>query len=302
MQETPRQHGWHPSPVWSPPGRFWLVWPAATGDRDHDDAARDDCLGLAELLSDQAPVSIICPPGLVAECALRSPAGVAALAAEHDGTPLGFHAPVWLADGDGLLAAAIVRSPLSRLMAERAGVVLLDAPPGFPLVLESDGEGTALVSAPAIDQVAVTETLLHDWLGMEKMVWLNAPNPACPALGIRFVAPTVVAVTMERDERHPNFVPRALIRDTLLAVTDGRGRKLIVLELPAAKRKDCSYADCLVAGSHVVVPEFEDGRGTEAFGVVTAALPSCQVTAFPASWIAPMGGGLGAAVVVQPRK
>lgn len=300
LADAPRVRGWRPAPAWARPNRFWLVWPAATGDRDRDEAAREDCLGLAEFLSDHAPVTVVCPSGTVAECALRTPPGVAALAAEHDGSALGSHAPLWLTDADGRLAAAVVHSPLSRQMAELAGLPVLERPPGLPAALESDGEGTVLAPACPPEQVGEVEAVLRDWLGAENVIWLNPLQPGGPSVGARFLAPGVVGVSIERDPRHPGFAACAANRDTLALATDAAGRRLVLVELPAAKRRNGCYADCLVAGNQVVVPEFEDGRGTEAFAQVAAALPGRHVAAFPATWIAPLGAGLGAAVVVEP--
>lgn len=299
--DSPRERGWRPAPAWTKPGRFWMVWPQASGDKDHDEAAREDCLGLAELLSDHAPVSIICPPRDVAECALRSPTGVGVLAAEHDGSALRTHAPLWLLDDEGRLAAAAVTSPLSRVMAETAGVPVLDAPPGLPGILEMDGEGTALVRARSVEETGALAVLLEQWLGLERLVWLTVPE-AGVSLGARFLAPGIVGVTMERDERHPFFAQSAVNRDVLADIIDARGRRLVLVELPSSKRKSGCYADCLVAGERVVVPEFEDGRGNDAFSQVAAALPHRKVAAFPSIWIAPAGAGLGSAVVVQPSR
>ncbi len=294
---TPRDCGLRLAPAWSEPGRFWMAWPQATGDKDHDEAAREDTLGLAELLSEYAPVTLVCPFRDVAEASLRSPPGVAAFGADHDGSPLRDHAPLWLVDAHGALAAAVVHSPLSRAMAEIAQVPLLEAPAGLPLMIESDGEGCCLL--PECDSKDDAARLLQFWLGMDKLVWLTPP-PAGPVLGVRFLAPGLVAVTVEADERHANFSQRATNRDIVADIVDGRGRLLRVVELPSAKRKEGSYADCLLAGERVVVPEFEDGRGGDAFALVSAALPHRKVAAFPSSWIAPHGAGLGAAVAVQP--
>jgi len=296
---TPRERGLRLAPAWTPPGRFWMAWPRATGDKDHDEAAREDVLGLAELLSEYAPVTLICPYRDVAECALRSPPGVASLGAVYDGAGLRDSAPLWLVDGGGKLAAAVVHCPLSRIMAESAGAAMVEAPAGLPLMLESDGEGTCLLPAMAGQDQAAAARLLELWLGLEKLVWLTPP-PAGPALGVRFLASGLVGVTVEADERHANFAQRAVNRDILADTVDARGRLLRVVELPSAKRREGSYADCLLAGERVVVPEFEDGRGGEAFATISSTLPHCKVAAFPSSWIAPHGAGLGAAVAVQP--
>ena len=269
-----------------PPARFWLAWPQATGDRERDEAAREDCLGLAEMLSDFAPVSLICASCDAAEVALRTPPNVAALAAEHDGSALRGQAPLWLVDGQGALAAAIAFTPLARQLAEKAGVPVLDPPPGLPHSLESDGEGTVLAAVPAALR-AGAEAALRDWLGVECPVWLDPGAPTAPAA--RFLAPGLVVLP-----------PHPANHQTLEAVTDARGRRLMLVEVPATKRGEGCYADCLVAGEAVVVPDFEDGRGTEAFARVSTAALGRRVSAFPAGWLAPAQAGLGSVAVVQP--
>jgi len=277
-QPIPKDKGWMPAPAWVGSGRFWLAWPKATNDKDHDDAAREDCLGLAELLSDYAPVSLICPSRDVAVVALRTPPNVAAFAAEHDGSALGLHAPLWLVDEAGRLAAAAARTALGREIAERAGVEVLDAPPGLPQDIRADGEGTYL-AWPAGGE---GEKVLRDWLGLDRVVWLEPPGAA-------FLAPGLVVLS-----------PHPANHQSLEAVIDAKGRRLTLIELANPKKGDFCYADCVIAGEAVVVPDFEDGRGTENFGHISAALPGRSVAAFPASWLAPENAGLGAAVVVQP--
>lgn len=283
----PREQGWRPLPAWSRPGRFWLGWPAAGGDAQHDEAAREDCLGLAELLSDYAPVSLICSCRDVAEVSLRTPPNVAALVAEQDGTALGRHTPLWLVDGDGMPAAAVAFSPQGRDIAERAGVTVLEPPPGLPWGVDCDGEGSALLTVPTEQYQAAIDVAIH-WLGVECPIALEPREDAAPAPAARFLAPGLVVLPP-----HPANYRR------LDAVVDARGRRLTLVELPNAKRGGGCYADCLVAGDAVVVPDFEDGRGTEAFTRVAAVALGRRVSAFPAGWLAPARSGLGSVVAVQ---
>lgn len=284
----PREQGWRPLPAWSRSGRFWLGWPVATGDSQHDEAAREDCLGLAELLSDYAPVSLICSCRDVAELALRTPPNVAALAGDLPVAALGAHTPLWLVDGQGRPAAAVAFSPLGRDLAERAGTMVLEPPPGLPWGLDCDGEGCAVLTAPAEQHAAAVDAAIH-WLGIQCPIALEPQEGAVLAPAARFLAPGQVVLPP-----HPANYRR------LEAVVDAHGRRLTLLELPNSKRGDGCYADCLVAGDTVVVPDFEDGRGTEAFSRVAALAVGRRVSAFPAGWLAPPGSGLGTVVAVQP--
>ncbi|MGE5514591.1 MAG: hypothetical protein ACM31D_02095 [Bacteroidota bacterium] len=284
----PRERGWRPVAAWSRPGRFWLGWPAAGSNAQHDEAAREDCLGLAELLSDYAPVSLICSCREAAEVALRTPPNVAALASDIDGIALGQHTPLWLTDDSGTPVAAVAFSALGRDLAERAGVVVLEPPPGLPCGLDCDGEGSALVIVPPEQHQAAAEAVTR-WLGVDCPILLEPLEPQAPSPAARFLAPGLVVLP-----------PHPANHQRLEAVVDARGRRLTLLELPNSKRGDGCYADCLVAGDAVVVPDFEDGRGTEAFTRVAAIALGRRVSAFPASWLAPVKAGLGTVVAVQP--
>ncbi|MGE5478564.1 MAG: agmatine deiminase family protein [Bacteroidales bacterium] len=286
----PRDLGWRPLPAWSVPARFWLGWPAAGNDAQHDEAVREDCLGLAELLSDFAPVSLICSCRDVAEVALRTPPNVAAFAAEYDAAQAGCHQPLWLGDAAGNPVAAVVFSALGRELAERAGVVVLEPPPGLPCGVEADGEGSALLAVTP-DRHEMAAEVACRWLGVDCPILLEPLDAGPSSPPARFLAPGLVVLPP-----HPANYRR------LDAVVDAGGRRMTLLELPNAKRGDGCYADCLVAGNAVVVPDFEDGRGTEAFNRVAAALPGRRVSAFPAGWLAAGGGGLGCVVAVQPQR
>lgn len=284
----PREQGWRPAPAWTRPARFWLAWPAAMGDRAADEAARDDCLGLAELLSDYAPVSLLCACRDSAELALRTPPNVAAYAAEHDGTPLGRHAPLWLVDGANRPVAAVAFTRLGRELAQRAGLPVLEPPPGLPSILDCDGEGSVIATVEPADKVAAAETLCQ-WLGVECPILLEPLAHGALSPAARFLAPGQVVLP-----------PHPANHQHLEAVVDARGRRLSLLELPDSKQGDGCYADCLVAGEAVVVPDFEDGRGTEAFTRVSAVSPGRRISAYPAGWLVRGKAGLGTVVAVQP--
>lgn len=270
---SPRQAGWRPAPAWRRPNRFWLVWPA----RDRGALARDDCIGLAELLSDYAAVSVLAHSEDVAECALRTPPGVSAVAHPHGGRPAGARAPLWLLDDANRVAGAVAGDDaMARVMAETAGAPLVAAPPGLAdCRLDCDGEGWALAMAPAAHRAGL-EPLLADWLGLERIVWLDPDGESMPA---RFIAPGLVAAS-----------PRALE-----AV---RGSGLAVVELPCPKRAGCCYADAVVAGDLVVMPAFEDRADDEAFARLGDHLPAGRVISWPATCLG--AGGLGAVVAVTP--
>lgn len=281
-----------------------MTWPAGSGDRVYDDFAREDALGLAELLSDHAPVTMVAHPEDVAECALRTPPGVSVLAARHCGRSAGRLAPRWLVDASGCVAAAIAGSDdLSMLIAEVTQVPVVVAPAGMDLAaMDCDGEGTAL----ACDRLAVglsggraeAEAVLADLLGIERVIWVDEAGGRLPA---RFLAPALVAVPLGRDERHPGHEVLAANHDRLAATLDAVGRVIKVVGLHCPKHPGGCYADALIAGKLVIVPAFEDRLDDEAFARLAGALPDAKPITFPATYLAPAGGGgLGVVVAVSP--
>ncbi|NFV80553.1 agmatine deiminase family protein [Magnetospirillum aberrantis] len=280
-QPVPRDLGWRLAPAWSRPARFWMGWP----DFRDDQMAREDCLGLAELLADYAPVSLICSSRDAAGLALRTSSNVAALASSHGGWLMRAEAPLWLVDGDGRLVAGVAFSAVGRELVERAGVPVLEPPVGLPPGIEGDGEGTVLASVPP-ERRTLAETVLRDWLGVERVLWLEGGDAAGST---RFLAPALVLLPP-----HPD------LHRLLEAARDARGRRLQLVEMPASKREGRCYADCLVAGDTVVVPDYEDGRCGEALARVSAATWGRRISAFPAAWLAPAGAGLGGVVATQP--
>lgn len=281
-----------------------MSWPAASGDRARDDLAREDALGLAELLSDLAPVTMVAHPQDVAECALRTPPGVSALAAMHHDRPLARLAPRWLIDAAGRPVGALAgNDEVSRLMADADRLPTLATPAGLDLsAMDCDGEGAAL----ACDRLAAgltggrseAEAALSDWLGIERVIWLDDVDGRLPG---RFAAPAVVVVPVERDERLPGQAVLAGNRDRVAAAADAAGRPITVVELPCPKRRGGCYADIVVAGRLVVVPAFEDRLDDEVVARLGDALPGVRTLTYPATYLAPeQGGGLGMVVVVSP--
>lgn len=305
-EAEPRASGatWRPTTPWSQPERFWLDWPQSTGQRATDDARRDDCVALAQMLSRLAPVTMVAGAAEVVECSLASPAGIQTLAAEPGG---GFLAdqPLWLADHHGGLAAGLaVDAGGSRSLARAAGVPVVDLPAGWRAdCIETDGQGTALLlerlAADTEGGQAAAEALLAEQLGISRAIWLG--DSGLGRVPARFVAPGVVVVPRgcPGDSAASAVLEENLRR--LRASRDRVGRPLRVVDLPAPGQMAGCYADCMVGGDLVVVPQFGDGRDREARDMVAAAVPAARVVGFPATYLAPPGGGLGRRVVTQPR-
>lgn len=289
---------------WNRTSRFWLAWPSMTGMREHDAAAQGDSVALAQLLADYAPVTVVAASADVIQCSLQMPAGVRTLVAASGQMPLAMQ-PLWLADATGaLLAGVAAGAEGSRQLAEAAGVDVANLPAGWQAdVIESDGEGTALVLERLAADLAggrdEAERLLAEKLGITQVIWLR--DPGSGRVPARYLAPGVVAAPLGHDANHPAFAALAANSERLRQASDRKGRRLSVVELPCPSRQRGCYSDLMVAGDLVVVPEFEEGRDSHAFDQVVAAMPAARVMAFPATHLAQPGSGLGRSVLAQPK-
>jgi len=279
------------APAWAPPARFWLAWPRGSGDDGVDDAARGDCVALADLLSLHAPVTLVADPEDVAACSLRTPPSIATLAAVRDILlPMAGQAPLFLIDRTLHRAAAFdPGGPLAAALLEAAASPILPAPHGLAAgMIDSDGEGSA-VGAAADTVWSGVAAALERWAGIERIIRVDDGGTGRVAAEVRFLAPGTVAIAAGDANRA-----------ALAAAIDARGRRLRLVELPRPRKRPGSYTDVIIAGRLVVVPEFGDGRDGEALDRLAAALPGRIVEPFPATLLAPPGMGLGAVVAVMP--
>lgn len=320
---TPRAQGYAVPPPSGRHGRYWMGWPS--GDAippDHLDAAREAMAGLAALLAEHRPVSVLANPSEVADVSLMCGPGVGAMMVPHGDCCLRVHGPSfllrqaeprlaavrWRECGEGAVADAIL---------DKLRVPVFTGPlPAVPAMVETDGEGIALVSEalPRLAGMApdAVERALHDWLGIDTVVWLAAGLEGDVSGGrvlncARFLRPgLVIALTEERDD-DPNAALLAENLARLKRVRDARGRGLEVVAVPQPKRRDgggrrilMSYANCFVDGTLVILPAFEDPRDDVAYDRVVAALMDHTVVSYPAREFAFGGGGLGDLILAEP--
>ena len=233
------------------------------------------------------------------------------------------HGPIFVqrerADGGGTEVAATVwgynawggKYPpwdqdrlVSREIARRLGVPAFDG--GMILEggsIEGDGEGTLLTTEacllnpnrnPELDRTGI-ERRLRDFLGIEKVLWLGDGIVGDDTDGhvddlTRFVAPGRVVTVVEDDPADENHRPLRENRERLRGMTDARGRRLEVMELPMPRalfeqdqRLPASYANFYVGNAAVLVPTFDDPADARALGVLADAFPGRRVTGIRAT-------------------
>ncbi len=202
-----------------------------------------------------------------------------------------------------------------------------------PLVLEGgsihvDGEGTVLTTEecllnrnrnPELSREQI-EAALFDYLGAEKVVWLDKgivndetdghiDNIAC------FARPGVVLLSWCEDESDPQHAISRDARERLEAATDARGRALEIVLLPSpgpltiaeeeaagvdaaegtlprrpGDRLAASYANFYLANERVVFPLLDERFDEEAAEILCGCFPEREAVGVPAREIL-LGGG-----------
>jgi agmatine deiminase len=133
------------------------------------------------------------------------------------------------------------------------------------------------------------EELFADYLGIEKVIWLERGIVGDDTHGhvddiTRFVGPRTVVTAYEPDPDDPNHEPLLENFRWLKKSTDQSGKSLKVLKLPMPKpvwfegqRLPASYANFHIANKLVLVPVFGDANDRVALDVLAGAFPDREV-------------------------
>ena len=133
------------------------------------------------------------------------------------------------------------------------------------------------------------ERVLADYLGIEKVVWLERGIAGDDTHGhvddiSRFVAADTVLTAVERNTNDDNHEPLRINLDRLKRATDQNGRKLQVIELPMpapvifkGRRLPASYANFYLANGVVLVPVFNDKNDRCALHILGELFPARDV-------------------------
>ena len=133
------------------------------------------------------------------------------------------------------------------------------------------------------------ETLFADYLGIEKVIWLERGIAGDDTHGhvddiTRFVGPRTVVTAYERDPDDPNREPLRENFRWLKKSTDQSGKSLRVVKLPMpapvifeGQRLPASYANFYIANRLVLVPVFGDPNDRVALNTLAELFPQREV-------------------------
>ncbi len=201
-----------------------------------------------------------------------------------------------------------------------------------------DGEGTLITTEecllnknrnPHLSRAQI-EAMLHDYLGIEKTIWLpdglhndetdgHVDNFCC------YVRPGEVLLAHTDDVLNPNFERVQKAVKALESAIDAKGRKLIVHHMPLpsaiyATQEECdgvdisegsqarspevrlagSYVNFLIVNGGIIAPKFDDPMDAEAEKILQRLFPDRKIVMVPGREILLGGGNIHCITQQQP--
>jgi agmatine deiminase len=157
------------------------------------------------------------------------------------------------------------------------------------------------------------EENLREYLGVEKVIWLNEGIIGDDTDGhiddiARFVNPTTVVCAYENDVADANHPALHDNYEILRQSSDQDGKPLTVVKLPmpanveaGGERYPASYTNFYIGNTVVIVPVFNDPRDAEAIGILEGLFPDRKIVGINARAMVEGYGTFHCASQQQPR-
>ncbi len=136
---------------------------------------------------------------------------------------------------------------------------------------------------------AQLEHAFHEYLGIDRVIWLNRGVAGDDTHGhvddiSRFVAPATIATSLEPNTNDLNHAPLAENLERLKAARTLDGKQFTLVELPLPRpvvfrgqRLPASYANFYIANGIVLVPTFNDPSDRRALNILAEVFPNREV-------------------------
>lgn len=337
---TPKQSGFFMPAEWHPHERCWMAWPChvETWSKIGLQRAQIAYAHVAQAIAQYEPVTMLVNPGDEESAKdLCGNKNITLLSLPINDSWTRDTGPTFLLDKtqrlagvdwihnawggnyqdcalDNQIASAIIKQ--TQALSFRA-----------PLVMEGgsfhvDGEGTILTSRecllnenrnPQLSQQKI-ERYLYDFLGGQKIIWLNKgllgdetdghiDEIAC------FIAPGKVLCLITDDKKDPNYENLHENLEILKSTTDAKGRKLEVytVEQPPAtyingERLTLSYINFYLANKGIVMPAFGyEKQDKAAYQLFAQLFPNYEITQMDVLDVFAGGGGIHCITQQQPK-
>jgi agmatine deiminase len=327
-KRTPKNDGYYMPAEWQKHEACWMAWPYdATAWRGHHREAKRSIATLANSISEFEPVKILVPQEARSEAERYLGKGVEIVPCAIDDAWTRDTCPSFLLNDEGDLAGVnwhfngwgemeFANWKKDKELARRVCQVLDIPCYSTGLMNEGgaihvDGEGTVLCTRatilndnrnPELTEEKV-EQILCDYLGAEKVIWLDRGYEQDETDGhidvvAAFVAPGKVMHLYTENKTDPNYARFEQNIAYLESCTDAKGRPIEVIRMPQPslwleedRRISCSYVNYYLANGAVFVPLFDDPVDEQALEIFKAIYPERKIIDMPECAAVFYGGG-----------
>jgi agmatine deiminase len=342
--DTPRNRGFHMPAEWEPHDAVWLSWPHNRNTFPRLSEAEDAYFNFILAVCASERVELFVPSAVVyrkVRARLKDSGADLSTIILHTNE----YSDVWIRDygptfvvNRALQQAAMVRwnfnawggkyathirdGRVPHLINRRLSLSMFE--PGIILEggsIDTNGRGTVLTTRACLlnpnrnphlsaDEI---ENYLREYLGMEKVIWLNDGIVGDDTDGhiddiARFVAPSTVVCSVEDDVNDANYQALQDNYEILLQSTDQDAQPLTIVKLPMPsaiidgdKRYPASYTNFYIGNTVVVVPVFNDPHDREALSILAGLFPGRRVTGINARAMVEGFGAFHCASQQQPK-
>ena len=154
------------------------------------------------------------------------------------------------------------------------------------------------------------ETVLKDYLGISKVIWLHGEMEGDDTDGhidnlARFVNPTTMVCAIEEDDEDPNYRCLKNNFDHLRSATDQDDNLFEIVALPmpgyiGSPRLPASYANFYIANKSVLVPVYGHPNDKRALSILEPLFPEREIIPIPSTTLILGLGGVHCLTQQQP--
>jgi len=342
--DTPGNRGFHMPAEWENHDAVWLSWPHNKMTFPHLADVEDAYYAFIRAVHVSEQIELFVPTAVIhrkVRARLRETGADLSKITLHTSE----YADIWMRDygptfvvNRALKKIAMVRwnfnawggkyvnqirdGSVPRTMNRRLGLPMFE--PGIVLEggsIDVNGKGTVLTTRacllnpnrnPSLSAGQI-EDKLKNYLGIEKVIWLNEGVVGDDTDGhiddiARFVGPSTVVCAYETDTSDANFAALHDNYEILRKSCDQDGTPLTIIRLPmpakvtdSGERYPASYTNFYIGNTVVVVPVFDDPHDKEALRIIQDLFPDRSVVGIDARALVEGYGTFHCATQQQPR-
>ncbi|MDD1685857.1 agmatine deiminase family protein [Methanoregula sp.] len=343
--DTPRNRGFHMPAEWEPHEAVWISWPNNARTFPDIPGVEQAYYAFIEHIHTSEHVEVFVPSAVIHR-KVRSKLREMGVDLERVTLHTNEYSDVWIRDygptfvvSRALKKIAMVRwnfnawgnkyedqlrdGKIPAMMNRRLNMPMFE--PGIVLEggsIDTNGRGTVLTTRACLlnpnrnpdlsaDEI---EERLREYLGIEKVIWLNDGVVGDDTDGhvddiARFVGPSTVVCGYESDITDANYSALHDNYEILRQSADQEGKPLTVVKLPMpgkvvdndGERYPASYTNFYIGNTIVIVPVFSDPNDSVALEILEGLFPGRTVVGINARALVEGYGTFHCATQQQPR-